>query len=242
MAEADWTQLSGGIGSGSLLQGVTAGVPAPNGGGSFIYGFASLDTTTGAAGLFVNATNFAPNTGGVSGLGGGSVTAAVQRGVGGGNTGFSPWIFVCGQTTTVGGKAYLLGLADSDPSRIVLVKGILSAGIPGTPVATPPINGVLAASNETYPVGTWLHIRLDAVVNANGDVVLNCFQNDLTANPVTAPGWSLIPGISEFIDDALQVNTGSAPLVQGYLGFGFNTSNVTRRGYFDQLTVVRQTS
>lgn len=237
MAESDWSALTGGISSGSLLQGVTAGLTPPNGGGTFVYGFASLDTTVGAAGLFVTGSGFAPNADG-----GGSVTAAMKRAVGGGATGFSPFLFVCAGSNAVAATAYMLGLSDASPSRIALVKGVLASGVPGSPVSQPPTNGVLALSTATVAIDEWVHLRLDVVVNANGDVVLNVFENDLTANPVTAPVWAAIPGMAQFIDDALDVNTGTAPLLSGYLGFGFETANVTRRGYFDQLTITRQTS
>ncbi len=238
MAQADWTALSAGIGGGSLIQGVTNGVARPPGGGSFLYGFSSLDTTVGAAGLFANGTNFAPMSMG------GRVTGALQRGGGGGNAGFSPMLFMSAQSGSVAAMAYLLGLSDADPHRIVLVKGVISAGIPAAAVTQPPTSGVLAVSSTTFPVKTWLQLRLDVVNNANGDVVLVCYQNDLTAPgaSVAAPSWVPIPGIAEFVDDVLQVNTGSAPLVGGYGGFAFQTANVTRRGFFDQLEVVRQTS
>lgn len=238
MAQADWTELTSGIGSGSLVKGVSNGIARPPGGGSFIYGFSSLDTTIGAAGLFANAGSFAPMS-----LGG-SVRGAVQRGGGGGNVGFAPLLYVCASTNDVTGTAYILGLSDADPHRIVLVKGVVSAGVPATAVQTPPVNGVLATSVQSFPIKTWLHLRLDAVVNQNGDVVLNCFHNDLTVPgaSVTAPNWIAIPGIAQFVDDVLRVNTGSAPLSGGYGGFAFATSNVTRRGFFDQLEVIRQTS
>lgn len=238
MGQADWTALGSGIGSGSLLQGTSSGIARPPGGGSFIYGFASLDATVGAAGLYANGLNFAPTS-----LGAG-ISGAMQRGGGGGNTGFSPLLFVCASANTVAATAYMLGLSDEDPHRIKLVKGVISAGIPAAAVAVPPVQGVLAASLQSYPVRTWLHLRLDAVQNSNGDVVLNAYFNDLTLGgaSVVTPSWQPIPGIAQFIDDHLQVNTGSAPLLGGYAGFAFATGNVQRRGYFDEIEIVRQTS
>jgi hypothetical protein len=237
MASADWTNLGGTVLGSHLIKGVSAGITPPNGGGTFIYGFSTLDNTVGVDGLYANATNFAPNT-----LGG-SVRGALQRGPGGGATGFSPFLFVCASAATNAGLAYMLGLQDSDPHRIALVKGPISGGILAgavAPMATP--SGILLASTATYAQGTWLHLRLDAVVNANGDVVLNVFQNDLTANAVSSPVWLPVPGMSQFIDDVLEVNTGSAPLASGYLGFGFSSSQVNRRSFFDELEIIRQTS
>jgi hypothetical protein len=86
-----------------------------------------------------------------------------------------------------------------------------------------------------------VHLRLDAIVNTNGDVVLNCYENNLALNPVTAPVWEAIPGISQFIDDQLGINSGSQPFTSGRGGFGFATKDVTRRSYVDYVEIQRQT-
>jgi hypothetical protein len=89
--------------------------------------------------------------------------------------------------------------------------------------------------------GTWLHLRLDMVVNLNGDVLLQVFQNNLTSNPLGgAPSWQAIPGMPEFIDDALGINSGSQPFTSGRAGFGFFTKDVTRRGFLDHVEAFRQ--
>ncbi len=101
---------------------------------------------------------------------------------------------------------------------------------------------MLLRSSESFAQGSWLHLRLDVVVNPNGDVVLSAFQNDLGLHPIgTAPDWQPIGGMPPFIDDALGINSGSKPLTSGRGGFGFATADVTRRGFFDQLEVYRQT-
>jgi hypothetical protein len=238
MASADWTQVPGGLSSGSLLQGVTAGLTPPPGGGSFVYGMASLDVSAGGGALYANAGSFGPMA-----LGG-SARGAVQRAGGAGNTGFAPFLYVLLQALGFGAQAYLLGLSDADPHRIVLVKGTLAAGIPAVPVAVPPQQGVLAVSSASFPIGTWLQLRLDAIVNQNGDTVLNCYYNDLTLGgaSVASPTWIAIPGIPQVIDDVLQVNTGSAPLQGGYAGFGMVKSQTTRRALWDEVEIIRQTS
>jgi len=132
----------------------------------------------------------------------------------------------------------LLGLGDGDPHHIVLRKGMLSTGLPDV---VPGTQGVLRRSSATFALGTWLHLRLDMVVNQNGDVLLQVFQNDLAAHPIgTAPLWAAVPGMDEFIDDALEVNSGSPAFTSGRAGFGFFTKDVTRRSFFDAVEIYRQ--
>lgn len=239
MAETDWTELSGGLSDTEIAAGVTAGIARPNGGGSFVYGFNSLGVVTGARGIFVNLASFAPMAKG------GRITAAIQRGLSTGTTAFSPALFIGLQGSTVTDSGYLLGVSDADPAHIILKKGSITSGLAE---ATPPSGGVLAVGTVAKSAGTWYHLRMDMVVNDNGDVVLNVFENDLDTNAVTAPVWDPIPGMDDltpttglaFIDDALGVNSGSVPHVSGRVGFAFSTSDTGRRGYFDHVTVERQ--
>lgn len=230
MGATDWTYLTNGLDIATVDRGVTAGIPRPPGGGSFMFAFNSLSPVRGAVGLFVNSNDFAPMQKG------GSIRGSVQRGPSGGPLGFSPFLFLACQGTSVNDQAYLLGLSDDDPHRIVLRKGMLSAGIPD---AEGP--GVLLASGESFPIGTWLHLRLDVIVNLNGDVVLKAFQNDLAAHPLdTAPSWQPVPGMAEFIDDTTGINSGSQPLVMGRGGFGVMVKDVSRRAFFDHIELWRQ--
>lgn len=241
MAESDWDLLDNSVSDVSIARGVTAGItPA---GGTFAYGFNTLTSVVGSVGLKVNAVDFDPMAKG------GQITGAVQRGAGPADTGFVPMLFLCLGGTDVTDQGYLLGLSNAEPARIILRKGGISGGIPDlTP--NPTANGNLLASTETFAKGTWVHLRLDAIVNDNGDVVLKVFQNDLDANPVTAPVWVTpagmqgpqSPSIVGFVDDALQVNTGSAPFLAGRAGFAtaITTGGPARRCFFDHLTVARQ--
>lgn len=231
MAQADWTTAINSLDAGSVKRGVTTGEPRPNGGGNFVFGFNSVVTTAGAVALYAAQVGFAPMAKGMS------IRGAIKRGASGGPTNFAPFLFAGLQANDVNAKAYLLGLDDDDPHRIVLVKGALVAGVPPVP---PPTSGVLLQGTGTFLNDTWLHLRLDMIVNANGDVILQGFQNDLTAHAVTAPTWTAIPGVTQFVDDALGVNSGSAPFVSGYGGFGFQTKDITRRGFFDQLEIQKQ--
>ena len=234
MAEADWTELADGLNIATVDRGVTTGIPRPSGGGSFVHGFNSLVVAAGSVGLFTNQVNFVPMAKGAS------VRGAIKRLLSGGPTGFSPFFFSGHQGTSVNDSGYMLGLADSDPYHIVLKKGVLNTGVPDL-APDAPSNGVLLRSTATFAQDTWHHLRLDMVVNLNGDVLLQVFENDLDANPLGgAPVWVAVPGMEEFVDDALQINSGSAPFTSGRGGFGFHTSDVTRRGAFDHVEVFRQ--
>ena len=232
MAENNWSFLNDGLDIATVDRGVTTGIARPPGGGSFAYGFNSLSTAQGVVALVTNQLHFAPMAKG------GSIRGAIQRGISGGPLGFAPFLFVGLQGPSVNDLGYLLGLGDGDPHHVVLRKGALSGGLPDVPAGT---QGVLRRSTQTSSPATWLHLRLDMVVNENGDVLLQTFQNDLVAHPLgSAPAWQPVLGMEEFIDDALAINSGSPAFTSGRAGFGFFTKDVTRRGFFDDVAVLRQ--
>lgn len=240
MASSDWTVLTGSQGLSDCDRGVTAGIARPNGGGDFVFGFNSLSLLAGAVALHANQSGFAPMASG------GTVRAAVQRGPSAGTENFAPFLFAGLQGTTVDDQAYMLGLGDADPHHIVLAKGILSSGL--SDEEPRPTNNVLLRSTRAYTPGTWVHLRLDVIVQSSGDVLLQIYENNLVMNPVTAPIWALVPGMegpfyptfAGYVDDALGVNTGSQPLVGGRAGFGLQKADVQRRAYFDHVQVGRQ--
>lgn len=233
MAESNWTVANDGLSIGTVDRGVTNGIARPPGGGNFLFGFNSLATTLGAVALFANQSNFAPTPANK----GGSIRGAIKRGISGGTKNFAPFLYIGLQGPSVNDSAYILGLSDDEPHRIVLRKGSLVSGVPADLVGS---SGVLARSTATYSPDTWLHLRLDMVVNLNGDVMLNARASDLGLYTVSTPQWFAIPGISDFVDDALGVNTGSAPFTSGRMGFGFWSKDVSRRGYFDHIEAMRQ--
>jgi len=74
-------------------------------------------------------------------------------------------------------------------------------------------------------------------------VLLNVFSNDLGLHPLgSPPAWQPLAGMVEFIDDQLGINSGSQPLTSGRAGFGMATRDVTRRSFFDQIELFRQTT
>jgi hypothetical protein len=135
-------------------------------------------------------------------------------------------------------SAYLLGVSDADPGYLVLAKRRITDGIVG---AAPGSLGVLKRSTQTFAIDTWHHLRLDAVINTNGDVVLNVFRNDLALHDVASPVWSAVPGLEQFIDDSLGANSGSLPFTSGRMGFGGRFADTGRRIYFDRLECLRET-
>jgi hypothetical protein len=102
-------------------------------------------------------------------------------------------------------------------------------------------------SVEAFDPDVWHHLRLDMIVQGTGDVLLRVFRNDLGSHLVSDPVWEAIAGMEGpqaptfegFVDDALGVNTGSAPYTSGRAGFGMRTQDVGRRSYFDELAVLR---
>jgi hypothetical protein len=236
VASTDWTEMTDGLDIATVDRGVTTGIARPSGGGNFVFGFNSLVAATGAVAFFTTQVDFAPMAKGCS------IRGAIKRLPSGGTTGFSPFFFAGGQGVSVNDSAYVLGLADGDPYHLVLKKGVAATGVPD--LAPDPVNnGILLRSTQAYTIGAglWHHVRLDVIVNDNGDVLLQCFENDLSVNPIGgAPVWTAIPGMEEFIDDALQIGTGSPPLTSGRAGFGMHVSDVTRRGAIDHVEVLRQ--
>lgn len=236
MAEADWTFLSDDPGPSSIDRGVTTGITPPSSGGSFVFGFNSLVNQDLVTAMYVNGTNFAPTPANKGGM----VRAAIKRGLSGGPTRFAPFLMAGLQGTSSSDAAYILGLADGNPSHIVLRKGSVFGGVPDEEPNAQGSSGILARSVATFDHDTWLHLRLDWIVNLNGDVLLKVFRSDLGVNSVSSPVWVPEPGLTLFVDDALQVNSGSPAFTSGRMGIGFKTSDISRRGYFDYIEIGRQ--
>lgn len=244
MAEIDFTFLDGSADAGAMRRGVSSAFARPNGGLNFVFGFHSQQAGAQAIGMWYNRANFNPLVTALGAATGGSITFAVQKRLGSANTNYTPFGFICLRNGTGAAPApsvddvgYLLGLDNNSPYVIGLYKGAPSAGLPAA--SGSPSSLLRAGSVSTLP-GQWHHLRLDAIVNPNGDVILRCFQNDLTANTVTSPVWTAIPGITDFTDDALGVLSGSPPLSGGFAGLGMWSQATSRLGLFDHFTLARQ--
>ena len=214
----------------------------PNGGGTYTFGFASTEIVSGVVAYSSVQTDFAPM------LKGGRITGALKRGLGGGPTGFAPFLFIGLGAPNISTGCYILGLADAEPHHIELRKGTLAGGLPDAPVAPSSGNHILMRSIESFEADQWHHLRIDMIRQGSGDVLLQCYFNALEMHPASAPVWDLIPGmegslhpaVTGFVDDVLGVNTGSVPYTSGRAGFGFQVADTTRRVYFDHLQVGRQ--
>jgi hypothetical protein len=232
MAEADFLFLTGGLDAPTVARGVSSGFTPPTGGGAFVFGFHSLIAASGVVGLYAAQANFNPLLDDSAAPSGGSVRGAMKRAASAGPIGFAPFLLIGLQGSSVNDQGYLLGLSDNDPHEVVLVKGAPIGGL------DPTGSGVLRRGSETFVPDTWHHLRLDMIVNPNGDVILKCFKN---VGSVLAPSWVAIPGMADFVDDALSVNSGSAPFIGGHVGYAFEvTESANRRAFFDQIECHRQ--
>jgi hypothetical protein len=226
----------------TVLRDATFGIVPPPGGGLAVFGFNSLQKVDASVCIYTQVAGFSPMASG------GQIKAAIQKGISGGNTGFSNFIFLCASGSDVGDVAYLLGVEDSTPGRLVLVKGVIGVGIPADGSGTQ----ILRASSQRYVQGDWIHLRLDAIVQASGDVVLRCYTNDLTLHPLNLPagwvwepivfsdGWVGVFNDGYFIDDVIGVNSGSLPRTNGFAGFGFKCTESARRAYIDHIDITQQ--
>jgi len=250
MSRSDWAIMTGstdgtGWGGTTILRNATFGNPnPPPGGGNALFAFNSVEPIVGSVGVYTAVSGFNPLPKG------GQITGVVQRGTSGGNTGFSVALVLGASGSNVGDKAYLLGLEDQTPGRIVLAKGPVSGGIPNN--NNQPATKILRTSQRTVAQNEYVHLRMDMIVQDSGDVVIKCYENDLNAHPLDNPGswvWVPIPfddgfsgefGDGEFIDDVVGVNSGSVPLTSGFAGFGFECSETARRAYVDHISIVAQ--
>lgn len=242
MAQSDWTTALQSLPTNDVYSRPTTGTTKPNGGGNFVLPYVSLTNAPGASARYVNGANFAPCVSGAE------ITFATARLASGGVTAWSAFAFVGLQGTSVNDSCYMLGLSDNEVSLIELRKGVLVNGLPHEEPGG--ANGILRRSTLQVPIGEWVHLKLEVVVQQFGDVYLNCYINDLGTNPVTAPVWTEIAGLEldynglavSFIDDGAGINSGSLPLIGGRIGLGVRVDDVTRRAAFDHITIARQTA
>lgn len=244
MAAADWTELSDNASQAAVPHGVIAAAAiggGPPGSGTFVYAMNSAINSSSVVGLYTAVAGFSPVSKGCD------IRGAIQRLPSGGPTGYSAWLFAQLQQNSSLYQAYMLGLADGGTAaHIVLQRAIPSGGMPDNAPGTAN-SGTLRRSTATFAPGTWVHLRLEVVLNTNGDVVVNCYQNDLTANPVSAPVWNPIPGMSQLIDDAVGANISNLlgqspapPLAPGFMGFGMQSSQSARRAAFSYVQTIAQ--
>ena len=236
MSELNWQVLPGSSGEGGapFYTGTSAVFTPPPGGGDRTYTWRAADANVnGVHALYADVANYNP----IPGNFGGSIRGALYRADGSSATDHSVFLFFQQQADNATATGYMVGLSPETSSHLVLVKGPLSAGIPTSAVKT---DGVIARSTSTFAQGAWVHVRLDVVVNPNGDVVLNTWTNNLDVNDVLTPVWTAVPEMSGIIDDAIGWNTGTPGLnVGGRLGFGYHATASGTAGAVDHIGAIR---
>lgn len=245
MGQADWTELGSSLSTATVKRGVGPLIAPPNGGGDNTFVFNSIATAIGAVGFYCNLSGFSPSNPGTTPIGGGAIAGAMKRVSSPSNTGFSPFLFICaeGGPPSVNDNAYMVGLSDADPYRIMLAKAPLISGL--NEAATDFIK--LAESSAQYAMADqlWHHLMLAARVQPNGDVLLKVYSNDVDLHGLDAPAsfdWQPITGISVdgIIDDNTAITTGTDPLWGGYAGYGYAVnSGLYRRAAFSGLQIKR---
>jgi hypothetical protein len=234
MAANDWNEFVNSLNLASVARGVTAGLTPPNGGASHIYGWRALNSgVVGVTANYCSVAGFDPIEPGE----GGQITGAVMRQIGD-KANMSVFLAIqCQSNDVLTASAYMLGISAGDPGYIMLRKGTLIGGLPDD---TPGSSGVLRKSSAQIDLLEWVHLRLDCIVNPSGDVILNCYQNNLAVNPVTTPIWAAIPGMPSYNDDVLGVNSGSPGITAGgRVGYGFFSAVPGVVGAVDHITIAK---
>lgn len=234
MASSDFTDLLDGVQDGVAVSGVTAGLPSAPGIGPEIFAFNSGNSSSvGAIAKRYSAVTFEY---------GSTMSAAMVRYTGTNQSGHSVFVFSCLNGDPGGDSAdqpcYMLGLADGSPGHIVLAKTTPNLGLMD---GSPGNFGILRKSVDPIPLGTWVHLRLQTVVQSNDDVIIRCFRN-ANSDFSAAPDWQPIPGMDEFIDDVTQVNTGTPTLTAGPAGFGYKFAAPALAGAVDHISGQYQTT
>lgn len=240
MASSDFVTALDSLPATDTVLKVTTGTTKPNGGANFARVANSLTNAPGAVVSYITQAGFAPIASGCD------ISGALVRFTSGGTTGWSCFLLNSLAGTSVNDNCYMLGLSDADPSLVVLRKGPANIGIPDEDPGG--AAGVLLLGTLPVAIDEWVHLRLEVVVQPFGDVFINCYYNDLASNSVQAPIWTPVPGMElnynnlpvSFVDDALGINSGSAPYIGGRAGIGLRVDDITRRCGFDHIRVARQ--
>jgi len=239
MAEIDWAVLTGSALDTSVVpRGVTAAFTPPAGPGTFVCGFRSTYNTAGFAGYSLDLTDFNPIS---SSRKGGSIRAAVKR-YAGTAAQFAPIMGFMQGTDPGSAQGYMIGLTQATAYQIALKKGSPAGGLEASS------SQILRTSTDSWTTAGdsasgWFHLRLDVLVNPHGEVVLNCYQNDLTAHDVDAPTWAAIDGMDQYIDDSIGALSGTVPFLDTFHPFfGQYSEVVGATTLWDYVEVYRQTS
>jgi hypothetical protein len=227
MAQADWTTMTNGLTSADVRSGVSMAAAFDPPDGSFVYFFNTVGATVGVAARRVNLTNFNPTAYGK----GGSLWMCMRR-WGSSLTGMYPFIALLNSADVASAEGYILGLTNESTSRLMLKKGPINGNLLSSD------SSLLRISDATYG-NAWFEVRLDLIVNPQGDVVLNVYQSDLTAYNPGSEVWTVPDGMTMFVDDAGGILTGSVPILGSspngyYMVYGmYSEGTLARACLFD---------
>lgn len=238
MALSDWSTASGS--EGGVLHGPTLEVPPVEpAGGDFTYAFNSSDTAgSGAVVLEYDHPSFDFTLGAkISGV----LTKTATEG-----EGCSVFLFCnhgdgTGVGTTVD-EGYLLGIQNDGSNRIVLAKGPLANGVPaGEAGSTVSTTKIIARSSNSLAANEWIHLRLQAIVQIGGDVVLVPEYSTVAIGGT--PVWQPLPGMQDrYVDGVTEQLDAGPPIIIGRPGFGFEFTATTKGAAVDYIEGARQVS
>lgn len=204
MGQADWTELTNVLAAGVVRRGVSMAPAFAAPDGNFIFGMHSLLSTAGVVAQRNNQAGFTPSAAGKAGV----VEACIRRyNV---TLGYAPFIGLLDNLDVDVAKGYLLGLSDEASYKICLKKGLVAEDILSTD------SGVLRSSTTAYTVSQWHHLKLEVVLNPQGDIVLNCYANDLDTYAPGSAVWTAIGGMDRYVDDSLGILQGALPYTGTY--------------------------
>lgn len=240
MAETHWEQMEGSLDTAMVSWGKTTRAEAAPPEGAACGGFHSLQPCEGVSALISTEVgeSMAPIPAGKGGAIQGCIRKMVLMHQ------YAPMLFLACGKNTASAQAYMLGLSEEWPYRIVLKKGLLVEGLQiADPVNTPT---VLRVSDAIYDTSIWHNLQMFVAVNAQGDVALRVLRdvND-PIDPI--PGnmdFQAIAGMGDVIDDALGTLTGTPGLTGSFFpGIGhYNRAAPGRISLFDLIMYGRQTA
>lgn len=124
MAQANFVLVANGLTVAQVDSGVIHTKDPPPGGGSFIFAFNTIVASAPGVQAYRSAVaGFSPL------LIGGTVRAALKRGLTAASAGFEPFLFIGLATDDVDDFAYCIGLEEAQPARVLLRRGLLSEGV-----------------------------------------------------------------------------------------------------------------
>jgi hypothetical protein len=216
--------MNGNLDSSTVSRGQTDNVAFDIQENTYAVGFHTLKAAQGFTGLANAIDNFCPITDGKGGV----ISALLRRHIP--QFGGAPLIFLANSKDAQTAQAYMLGLSEDFPYRIVLKKGLLGSGLK--------VADALRVSAQAWQTPLWFELALQVGVNAQGDIGLIVQRRD----PVLTGAWGSVPGMAFLLDDALGRASGQPPVFGDfYVGFGHYSSGASGRvSVFDHLIVERQ--